>query len=108
LCTTAGIIAPRPDGGPARAFGLTQLAQSPLLPVFAVHARGTPRLQVDIGPALPVPARSSHEPPAGAVAAFARRFEALARSHPGQLFAYEPVFAADASRPLADGLANGG
>jgi lauroyl/myristoyl acyltransferase len=78
------------------AFGLAQVTRSPLLPVFAVLARGAPRFQVDIGPALPVPHHSGAEPPTEAIAGFVRRYEALARTNPCQLFGYAPLFASRA------------
>ena len=75
------------------AFGLAQFTRSPLLPAFAVHSQGTPRFQVDIGRALPVPDRSRAEPPTEAVAGFVRHYEALARRYPSHLFGYDALFA---------------
>ena len=74
-------------------FHLAQVTGSPLLTAFAVRSRGTPRFRVEIGRALSVPGESHAEPPTEAVAEFARRYEALARRHPCQLFGYEALFA---------------
>ena len=75
------------------AFSLAQVTRSPLLTVFAVHTRGTPRFQVDIGPALQVSGRSRAEPPTEGVAGFIRRYESLARSYPCQIYGYDALFA---------------
>ena len=76
----------------AGAFRLAQLTRSPLLPVFAVHTGARPRFRVEIGPPLPVPRGSSASPFAESLDEFVRRYEAIARRHPAQLFGYEPVF----------------
>ena len=78
----------------AGAFRLAQLTRSPLLPVFAVHTSARPRFRVEIGPPLSVPDRSSGSPFGESLDGFVRCYEAIARSHPGQLFGYDPVFGA--------------
>jgi len=80
------------------AFGLAQVTRSPVLTVFAVRSRETPRFRVEFGSALPVPDQSRAEPPTDAIAEFVRRYEALARRHPCQLFAYDPLFASGVLR----------
>jgi lauroyl/myristoyl acyltransferase len=76
----------------AGAFRVAQLTRSPLLPVFAVHTGGRPRFRVEIGSPLSVPERSSPSPFSRSLAGFLRCYEAIARSHPGQLFGYDPIF----------------
>jgi lauroyl/myristoyl acyltransferase len=83
------------------AFRVAQMAQSPLLPAFAVKTGGTPRFRVEIGPPLPIPERLSTTPFTEAAAAFIRWFEELGRSYPSQLFSFEPIFAPSPTAPRA-------
>jgi hypothetical protein len=83
----------------AGAFRLAQLTRSPLLPAFAVHTGARPRFRVEIGPPLPVSGRADISPFAQSLAAFLRCYEAIARSHPDQLFGYDPVFGSSRAVP---------
>jgi lauroyl/myristoyl acyltransferase len=76
----------------AGAFRLAQLTRSPLLPFFAVHTTARPRFRVEIGPPIEVPDRAGTSPFADGLEEFVRRYEAIARSHPGQLFGFDRVF----------------
>jgi lauroyl/myristoyl acyltransferase len=84
------------------AFDVAQVTRSPLLTGFAVCVGGTPRFQVEIGSALPVPDRAGAELPTDAMAEFVRRYETLAKRYPCQIFAYQPLFASGA-RPARPG-----
>ena len=73
------------------AFMLAQLADSPLLPFFAVHLERPPRFRLEVLPPLP-PSASSGTPPTDAVSEFVRIYETYARSHPHQMSGLQPIF----------------
>jgi len=87
----------------AGAFRLAQLSGSPLLPIFSLHTGGRPRFRVEIGPPLPVADRTSASPFTHSLAAFLQSYEAIARSYPGQLFGFDPVFDASRAASRRDG-----
>ena len=76
----------------AGAFRLAQPTRSPLLPIFAVYTSTRPRFRVEIGPPIEVPDHPSPSPFAESLDGFVRCYEAIARSHPAQLFGYDRVF----------------